>query len=313
MVRASVIIPAREAEATIGRTLACLAGQRTGVSFETIVVDDGSQDATAAIAEAAPGEVRVLRQEAEGAAAARNRGVAESRGEALAFCDADCYPTAGWLEAGMQALGSCDLVQGKVGPEPDVSIGPYDRSLWIESEVGLWETANLFVSREFFDGAGGFEDWLRLAGGRPMAEDVWFGWRVKRLGARSAFCAEALVHHAVFQRTPKEYVLERRRLRHFPPMVGKMPELRRAFLHRRLFLNERTAALDAALAGLAAAALARRPWPLIAAVPYAGVVRQGARGQSRPAAEVAAVHVLADLIGAAALARGGVASRTPVL
>jgi len=313
VVRASVIIPARNAQATLGRTLACLAGQQTEVRFETIVVDDGSQDATAAVAEAAPGRVRVLRQRAEGPAAARNLGVAESRGEALAFCDADCYPEAGWLEAGVRALESFELVQGRVVPEPGVPLGPYDRSLWIESEVGLWETANLFVSRAFFDRAGGFEDWLRPVAGKAMAEDVWFGWRVKRLGARAGFCAEALAHHAVFPRSPKEYVLERRRLLHFPELVAKMPELRRTFLHRRLFLNERTAALDAALAALAVAALTRRPWPLMAALPYAGLVRRRARGQARPVAEVAAVDVLADLVGAAGLARGSAASRTPVL
>lgn len=308
-----MIIPARNAEATLGRTLACLARQQTEVSFETIVVDDGSEDATAAVAEAACGQVRVLRQQAAGPAAARNRGVMESRGAALAFCDADCYPAAEWLEAGISALRACDLVQGKVVPEPDVPIGPYDRSLWIERDVGLWETANLFVSRAFFDRAGGFEDWLRPVAGKAMAEDVWFGWRVKRLGARSVFCVEALAHHAVFGRSPGEYLAERRRLRHFPEMVAKMPELRRTFLHRRLFLNERTAALDAALVALAAAALARRPLPLIAALPYAGLVSRRARGQSRPVAEVAAVDVLADLTGVAGLVRGSVASRSPVL
>lgn len=313
MVRASVIVPARDAQATLGRTLACLARQRTEVGFETIVVDDGSDDATAAVAAAAEGRVRVLRQQATGPAAARNRGVAESRGEVLAFCDADCYPASGWLDAGVRALRSSDLVQGKVAPEPGVPIGPYDRSLWIESEVGLWETANLFVTRAFFDRAGGFEDWLHPVVGKAMAEDVWFGWRVKRLGARSSFSAAALAHHAVFRRSPREYVLERRRLRHFPEMVARMPELRSAFLHRRLFLNRRTAALDAAVVSLVAAALARRGWPLCAALPYAGIVSRHARGRSRPVAEVAAVEILADLIGAAGLARGSVATRTPVL
>lgn len=315
MVRASVIVPARNAEATLGRCLACLARQRTEVAFETIVVDDGSDDATAAVAEAAEGPVRVLRQQAAGPAVARNRGVAESRGEVLAFCDADCYPAAGWLEAGLGALRAWDLVQGRVAPEPDVEIGPYDRSLWIESEVGLWETANLFVTRTFFDRAGGFEDWLRPVAGKAMAEDVWFGWRVKRLGARSAFCATALSHHAVFQRSPKNYVLERRRLRHFPEMVAKMPELRHAFLHRRLFLNRRTAAFDAAVASLGAAALARDPWPLLATLPYARILVRGARvrSQGRSPVEVAVVDALADLVGAAGLARGSLESGTPVL
>ena len=307
MVRASVIIPARNAQATLGRTLACLAGQQTEVSFETIVVDDGSQDATAAVAEAAPGRVRVLRQRAEGPAAARNLGVAESGGSALAFCDADCYPAADWLEAGVRALESYDLVQGRVVPEPGVPIGPYDRSLWIESEVGLWETANLFVSRAFFDRAGGFEDWLRPVAGKAMAEDVWFGWRVSRLGLHAAFAEDALVHHAVFRRSAAEYVGERRRLRHFPEMARKMPELRSRLFFARIFLSRRSAAADAAALGTIAAAALGSPWPLLAATPYARMVGRG-RGRREAAAEV-----LADLVGMGALARGSAEARRPLL
>ncbi len=308
-----MIIPARDAQSTLGRTLECLSAQRADFDFETIVVDDGSRDATAAVAREAPGDVRVVSQAGAGPAAARNRGVAESRGEALAFCDADCYPEPGWLEAGVRALEGSAMVQGRVLPEPGVAVGPYDRTLWIEGEVGLWETANLFVRRDAFDRVGGFEDWLRPVAGKAMAEDVWFGWRVKRLGETSAFCPEALAHHAVFPRGAREYVAERRRLRHFPEMVAKMPELRAAFLHRRLFLNERTAALDCALVGALAAARLRRPWPLLLGLAYARRVRSRARGHAVPAAEVAAADVAGDLVGALALARGSVAARTPVL
>jgi hypothetical protein len=83
--------------------------------------------------------------------------VAESSGTALAFCDADCYPTKGWLAAGVRALEHAELVQGKVVPEPEVAMGPFDRSLWVTSSVGLWETANLFVTRDLFERVGGFE------------------------------------------------------------------------------------------------------------------------------------------------------------
>jgi glycosyltransferase involved in cell wall biosynthesis len=47
---ASVVVPARDAAATLRRTLACLAAQRDAPEFEVIVVDDGSRDGTAAVA-----------------------------------------------------------------------------------------------------------------------------------------------------------------------------------------------------------------------------------------------------------------------
>ncbi|HMN59432.1 MAG TPA: glycosyltransferase family A protein, partial [Anaerolinea sp.] len=60
-----------------------------------IVVDDGSTDATSAVAESRG--VRVISQSNAGPAAARNRGADLATGEILAFTDADCIPTADWL------------------------------------------------------------------------------------------------------------------------------------------------------------------------------------------------------------------------
>src|SRR4051794_12374586 len=215
MTEASVVVPARDAEATLPRTLEALARQDLDRPYEVIVVDDGSSDRTAEVARAAPGPVRVLTQAAEGPAQARNRGVAATSGNALAFCDADVFPTPGWLRAGLKALESAELVQGQVLPDPDAPLGPFDRTLWVTHESGLWETANLFATRELFDRIGGFEEWIRPEIGKAMFEDAWFGWRAKRAGAPSTFCADALAHHAVFPRDWSEYVAERRRLRYF--------------------------------------------------------------------------------------------------
>ena len=179
------------------------------------------------------------------------------------------FPTPGWLAAGAAALESADVVQGHVEPDPSVALGPFDRTLWIQFEVGLYETASLFATREAFDSAGGFEHWLEPEIGKAMAEDVWFGWKARRAGARTAFSGDALAYHAVFPRDWRAYVTERRRLRYFPAMARKMPELRRDFFYRRLFLNRRTAALDAAVVGAVGAAVLRSRAPLIAAAPYA--------------------------------------------
>lgn len=313
MVRASVIVPARNAETTLPRTLAALAKQDLQEPYEVIVVDDGSTDGTASAAQGAPGPVRVLEQTATGAAAARNRGVAHSSGSALAFCDADVYPTRSWLREGLAALDSADLVQGRVLPDPAAEVGPYDRSLWIEFEVGLYETANLFVSREAFDRVGGFEAWLGSGIGRPMGEDVWFGWQARRGGVRTAFAPLALAHHAVFARTWREYASERQRLRYFPAMAAKMPELREVFFYRRLFLNRRSAALDLAVAGALAALALRSPLPTLVAAPYGRIMAARARPFGRRAVGVAAADIAADLLGLAALVQGSTRYRSLLL
>ena len=87
----SVIVPAYNAEATLGDTLASVRAQSLE-RFEAIVVDDGSTDATAAIARRAAAEdprIRLLSQDNAGVASARNRGIAEARGAWIATVDAD--------------------------------------------------------------------------------------------------------------------------------------------------------------------------------------------------------------------------------
>jgi hypothetical protein len=134
---------------------------------------------------------------------------------------------------------------------------------------------------------------------------VWFGWRAVRSGARTAFCDEALVHHAVFERGARDYVSERLRLRYFPAMAARIPELRETFFWRRLFLTPRSAAFDAALAGFALAAASRRPWPLALALPYVRIARR--RPRAWP------VDVVADAVGLASLLAGSARARSPVL
>jgi hypothetical protein len=86
--RVSVVTPAFEAETTIGAAVSSALAQ-TYADLEVVVVDDGSTDRTAAIAEAHGGRVRVVRQENAGVAVARNTGIEAATGELIAFCDAD--------------------------------------------------------------------------------------------------------------------------------------------------------------------------------------------------------------------------------
>jgi len=85
----SVVIPAHNARDFIGDAIDSVLGQ-TFQDFEIVVVDDGSVDETASLIRSRFGsQVRLFRQQQGGASRARNRGIAEARGEFIAFLDAD--------------------------------------------------------------------------------------------------------------------------------------------------------------------------------------------------------------------------------
>jgi hypothetical protein len=110
----SVVIPAYNAEAYLAEAVASALAQ-THVPLEVLVVDDGSTDGTARCVQAFGPPVRCVGQANAGPSAARNRGVAASRGEVVAFLDADDRWLPGTLAAQVAALGA--------RPVPDVVFG----------------------------------------------------------------------------------------------------------------------------------------------------------------------------------------------
>jgi lipopolysaccharide/colanic/teichoic acid biosynthesis glycosyltransferase/GT2 family glycosyltransferase len=92
----SVIIPAYNAASSLGACLQALQQQSDpSLLHEVIVVDNGSTDETATIARQYG--ATLLHEGKRGAAAARNKGIRHATGELIAFTDADCVPTAVWL------------------------------------------------------------------------------------------------------------------------------------------------------------------------------------------------------------------------
>lgn len=90
MLTASIIVPSYNVAATLHETLTALLAQ-TFSDYEVVIVDDGSTDETAQIAEnfTSDPRVRLVQQRNRGLAGARNTGIAASKGTFLGFCDAD--------------------------------------------------------------------------------------------------------------------------------------------------------------------------------------------------------------------------------
>src|SRR5262249_10113627 len=107
----SIIVPTYNRADLLRLALDSLARQ-TDRDFETIIVDDGSTEDIAPVAEHHSVRPSVFRQSRSGPAAARNRGVAEAAAELIAFLDSDDE----WLPSKLQRY--LDAMRAK----PDVAI-----------------------------------------------------------------------------------------------------------------------------------------------------------------------------------------------
>ncbi len=84
----SVVIPAYNAERCLRETVESVLAQ-TYPAHEVLIIDDGSRDATAEIAQSFGDRVRLISQANQGIAGARNTGIREATGEWIALLDHD--------------------------------------------------------------------------------------------------------------------------------------------------------------------------------------------------------------------------------
>lgn len=108
----SIVIPAYNAEATLGRCLDTILAQ-TYPDFEALVVDDGSADRTLTIAEAYAAKdsrIKPLHKENGGVSSARNLALSKAKGEYIAFCDSDDEVKPDWLKDFASNSNGADIV-----------------------------------------------------------------------------------------------------------------------------------------------------------------------------------------------------------
>ena len=132
----SVVIPVRDGAAFLPGAIATVDAEDDG-SLEIIVVDDGSTDATPALAAdlaaLRPGRMRVIRIEPRGPAAARNAGIAAARGAAIALLDVDDLWPPGRLRALLAPLAADHTLEAVVG-RLEANFMPDSEGFWSRTE-----------------------------------------------------------------------------------------------------------------------------------------------------------------------------------
>jgi glycosyltransferase involved in cell wall biosynthesis len=172
----SVLLPVRDEAPFLVEALKSLSAQ-TLSSFEVLVVDDGSDDGSAEIAEAysrTDSRFRVLRQERSGLVAALEHARSEARGSLLARMDGDDVALPQRLEAQVDALEDEGLAAcgGRIAyfSEQGVRAGARRYERWINGLVSADEAARdvfvecplphptLLVRRDALESVGGYRD-----------------------------------------------------------------------------------------------------------------------------------------------------------
>ncbi len=198
--KASVIVPAHNAAQTIQECIEALLGQSLPrEEVEVFVVDDGSTDGTATLAQSCG--VRVLTQPHRGPAAARNFAASQASGDILLFTDADCTPTPTWIEEMTRPFSDPEVVGVKgtyltrqrelVARFVQIEYeDKYDR-LARQERIDFVDTYSAGYRREVFLANGGFDTTFPTA----SVEDQELSFRLARKGYQMVFAPQAQVFH----------------------------------------------------------------------------------------------------------------------
>lgn len=181
----SVIIPLYNKAPYIHKALESVFAQ-TYTDYELIVVDDGSTDDSAKIAQATISQViansqspianrlSLLMQANQGVSAARNNGVAHAQGDYLAFLDADDWWESTYLErmaqlindypdAGLYACNYMYYKPGKTRVALDLPTGyiNYPKTYYEGNAMPVWTGATI-IPKQVFKEMGGFPLGIKL-------------------------------------------------------------------------------------------------------------------------------------------------------
>lgn len=198
----SVVIPCLNGARTLPELFDALADQTLDEEWEIVVADNGSKDGTLEVIERyrerLP-QLRVVDASAKrGQSFAINTGAQASRGEWLAFCDADDVVGAGWLSAVASALARHELIsyaqdEARLNPswlqESRERIFSYSLpKTWFPPFAPFTGAGCMAMHRAVFEELGGFDEQMPL-------EDLDFCLKAHLQGRELVLAPEAVLHY----------------------------------------------------------------------------------------------------------------------
>jgi glycosyltransferase involved in cell wall biosynthesis len=235
-----VVVPTRDRAGYLDVTLRSLRAQDLTEPHELIVADDGSSDATAAVAERAGARV-VRPRKGGGPNTARNAGIEAAASDLVALVDDDVEAPPGWLRAMVEGAArhpEADAFGGPIrarleGPAPracgreeppitSLDLGPADL------EVDLVWSANMALRRAAFERVGGFDERFSTGGD----EEEWLR-RLRDAGGRVVYLAGAGLDHrragddARLRALVRDAYRRGRNMRAYDAMRDRAPSVRR--------------------------------------------------------------------------------------
>lgn len=205
----SIVIPTYNRLRQLERVLLGLENQTCpGDEFEVLVVSDGSNDGTEFYLQAAKPSfhLRTFNQPNQGAAAARNLGIAQAAGDIVLFIDDDVFPVPALIEEHLRfhaLYGDCAVVIGPMLAPPDFKLSPWVRweadrlaEQYQDMVTRRWAptprqfyTGNSSIARHHLIESGGFDPYFR------RAEDVELAYRLAARGLKFFFNPHAAGYH----------------------------------------------------------------------------------------------------------------------
>lgn len=200
----SVIIPCYNDEKGIEETLSSLSLQDYPQNkLEIIVVDNNSTDGTLDVIyyflKKIP-SIKIERETKQSSYAARNRGIAVSKGDVLAFLDSDMTVEADWLKNRVDHLTStdsdytgCNVVVYTKSISPNVwerynTLAGFPMEHYMKKAYFVG-TGCLFIRKSILNKTGIFNERLKSGG------DNEFGKRVKRCGFKMSYDGNTTIYH----------------------------------------------------------------------------------------------------------------------